>query len=129
VFEVCPFWMASCIFVRWTVVAPTVETVPAHQTGKPVLTSPRRAARAIAWAGTSIGVGSDQDDSVVTVCGKVVVIVCGKVLWIVRMLHRVGLNSMVPQVEDTGHRRSGAARDGADATRFWGDAALQKLHP
>ena len=119
-FEVCPFWMASCIFVRWTVVAPTVETVPAHQTGKPVLTSPRRAARAIAWAGTSIGVGSDQDDSVVTVCGKV--------LWIVRMLPRVGLNSMVPQVEDTGHRRSGAARDGVDATRFWGDAALQKLH-
>ena len=108
--------MGSCIFVRWTVVAPTAETVPAHQTGKPVLTSPRRAARAIAWAGTEIVVGSDQ---VVRV-----VIICGRVLWIVLMLHRSGLNSLVPQMRDTGHRRSGAARDRVDATRFWGDAAL-----
>jgi hypothetical protein len=88
VFEARSFWMGSCIFVRWTLVAPTAETVPAHQAGKQVLTSPRRAARATAWAGTSIGVGPNQDDRMVMVCGKV--------LRVVRMRHYGGLNSMVP---------------------------------
>jgi hypothetical protein len=120
-FEACPFWMGSFIFVRWTVVAPTAEAVPAHQTGKSVLTSPRRAARAAAWAGTSIGVGGDQDDRIVMVCGMV--------LRIVRMLHHGGLHSMVPQVKDTGHRGSRIARVRVDATRFWGGAAIQKVTP
>jgi hypothetical protein len=120
-FELCPFWMGTCIFVSWTFVAPTTETVPARQTGKPVLTSPRRAARATARAGASLGVGSDRGDRVFMVCGRV--------LRTSRMLHHGGLNSTIPQVKETGHRNSGIARVNVDATRFWGGAAIRKLHP
>ena len=65
--------------------------------------------------------GRERHDAVVEICVMV--------LSVARLVLHDGLNSVVLERKDTGHRGSGVARKQVDATKFWSGRNVRDATP